>query len=475
MSYSNFIKSAGMDPRSARMISRMLMSGLLIGGAAGIGHTLFNEYENAKHDLRDADDDDTLKVFIRKNKSQDPMAAERVLTNAQKALDADRNRASGTHTSETLTPNEDVTFMEARASVKSANNADMAAVIAALAGGTLSYYTVRQLAENYQKKKYQDRINKAQNLFVQYNQQALDSSKIASDKEAKFLSGPELATGAMKAAPAVLAILSAAATYTALNRQMGNARNAIAPQGPKHIQIIEEDDRAARKRQQGQKEASVENDDWYETYEFLGRQILCDEKRASLCGLAPLINVVAGGSLDLCKEACRRIGFDQMLDIIESEANFQPDAFRKAAALTVLVADPFLGAPVRDLIVTEAADMNPMYKNAGFLPEGSIRSFTKMAAILAVRDRVVEMGLEKRCADLADEVRRMSVEDYDKETAEADKLMNDMFSDANKATINPAGADDQQAVTDDSSGTDMDTTDTNDRVDLDFMGMATPY
>lgn len=476
MNYPDLIKTAGMDPRSARMISRMLLSGILLGGAAGVGHTLFNEYENAKQDLRDADDDDTLKVFVRKNKAQDPTAAQRVLTTAQKALDADRNRAAGTHTSETLTPETDISFMEARASVKEASNSDMMAVLAALAGGSLSYYSIRQLAENYQKKKYQDRINNAQNLFVQYNQQALDNQKISSEKEAKFLSGPELATGALKAAPAVLALLSAAATYTALNRQMGSARKALAPQGPKHIQIIEEDDRTARKRQQSEKEASSEvPDDWYETYEFLGRQILCDEKRASLCGLAPLLNVVAGGSLDLCKEAYRSIGFDDMIDLIEPEATFQPDAFRKAAALTVLVTDPELGSHVRDMIVTEASDMNPLYKNAHVLPKGALRSFTKMAAILAVRDRVTEMGLEKRCADVSDEVRRMKVEDYEQETAEADKLLNGMFSNAQTATIDPAIGEDPQAVTDDSSGTDMDVTDKSDKVDLNFMGMATTY
>lgn len=269
----------------------------------------------------------------------------------------------------------------------------------ALTGGLVSaagtYALVNKLYEALRKKQAQEKLDEAQNIFLEsQGYKKVDKKKKKAEKEeveksasGKGMSASELGVSIPMALPLLMALGSGVVAHKLLNKSFPVKKRE--PQAPKRIEIVDAPVEEEEKDAIIDKEAGIKDTDGLE---FLLRTV--NMTKAASSAVSNLIATTADGRLKDFKKAASVIGFADALDTVKGAAkSVAPDPLTEQIAISCLAKSAAICEQTKLLAAAEFADMYPtFFKAAAQLSEKKKNALYKIACILghAIRSEIAE-------------------------------------------------------------------------------------
>lgn len=304
----------GWSAEGKDMLKSYLLNGLSIGGGAALLTSLINYLRHVSKPKHTSDeDDDTIYVFRNPNA---PM-------------------------NKTASDDEDSTMWERGVSMSGG-----------VASALLGYALVKKLYSKLRAAQAQEELDKAQRIFL--NESGYEvADKKGLKKNASFKDTWDKATGAVMAAPILLALGSAMATNAILESKYP-AKSDKKVKAPKRIKIIDkpEDD-----QDEYMKMASAEIEE--EARELVMRTATLNPVENS--DFNDLLAACANGRHEEIKKVAQAIGFGPALSIVKGASAHPVSELNKHIAIGWLAKDPYMGPSSSLLAAGEFVEQYPNY------------------------------------------------------------------------------------------------------------------
>lgn len=270
----------------------------------------------------------------------------------------------------------------------------------ALTGGVVSaagtYALVNKLYEMLRKKQAQDKLDEAQNIFLEsQGYKKLDKKKEKEEEtteksaSGKGMSMSELGVSIPLALPLLMALGSGVVAHKMLNKSFPIKKKEVT--GPRRIEIVDAPKVEEKKEEEEDilKEAGVTDMDGYE---FLLRTVNMAKSASST--VSNLIATAADGRFKDFKKAASTIGFVNALDTVKGASKaVSADPLTEQLAITYVAKSASTGEQTKLLAAAEFADIYPtFFKMASSLSDTQQEYLYKIACILghAIRSEIAE-------------------------------------------------------------------------------------
>lgn len=341
------MSSSILSQRDKDLVRNYLIGGAATGGGVALATALVNYLRHLKDDADESDDDDdTIKIY-----KQAPQEKVAMTLGGPLALTGGIVSAAGT------------------------------------------YALVNKLYEALRKKQAQDKLDEAQNIFLEsQGYKKLDKNKKTSDEEkeseksasaGKGMSTSELGISIPLALPILMALGSGVVAHKLLNKSFPIKKKDV--QSPKRIEIVD----APVEEEEIDKSAGITDTDGFE---FLLRTI--NMTKAASSDVSNLIATAADGRLKDFKNTAGVIGFADALDTVKGASSaLDVDPLTEQIAISCLAKSASVGAQTGLLAAAEFADLYPaFFKAASKLSEKKKNALYKIACIFghAIRSEIAE-------------------------------------------------------------------------------------
>lgn len=341
------MSSSILSQRDKDLVRNYLIGGAATGGGVALATALVNYLRHLKDDADESDDDDdTIKIY-----KQAPQEKVAMTLGGPLALTGGIVSAAGT------------------------------------------YALVNKLYEALRKKQAQDKLDEAQNIFLEsQGYKKLDKNKKTSDEEkeseksasaGKGMSTSELGISIPLALPILMALGSGVVAHKLLNKSFPVKKRTV--EAPKRIEIVD----APVEEEEIDKSAGITDTDGFE---FLLRTI--NMTKAASSDVSNLIATAADGRLKDFKNTAGVIGFADALDTVKGASNaLDVDPLTEQIAISCLAKSASVGAQTGLLAAAEFADLYPaFFKAASKLNEKKKNALYKIACIFghAIRSEIAE-------------------------------------------------------------------------------------
>lgn len=341
--------SSILSQRDKDLVSNYLLGGAATGGGLALATALVNYLRHLKDEDHSEEDDDTIKIY------------------------------------------------------KSAPQEKVAMTLGgplALTGGVVSavgtYALVNKLYEMLRKKQAQEKLDAAQNIFLEsQGYKKVDNKKKKESDEGeeksasvgKGMSLSELGVSIPLALPLLMALGSGVVAHKMLNKSFPIERKKV--QAPKRIEIVDAPEEEKEKEDLLDKEAGINDTD---AYEMLLRSISMSKSATS--DVNNLIATTADGRLKDFKKTASVIGYVDALDTVKGAAKaVEMDSLTEQLAISCLAKSAAVSEQTKLLAAAEFADIYPnFYKMAASMTERQQNALYKIASIFghAIRSEIAE-------------------------------------------------------------------------------------
>jgi hypothetical protein len=346
--------SSILSQRDKDLVSNYLLGGAAAGGGLALATALVNYLKHLKDEQDESeDDDDTIKIY-----KQAPQEKVAMTLGGPLAITGGLVSAAGT------------------------------------------YALVNKLYEALRKKQAQDKLDEAQNIFLEtqgYKKVDKQKNKKEEKKEeteksasGKAMSASELGVSIPLALPLIMALGSGVVAHKLLNKSF--PVKSREPQAPKRIEIVDApqpEEEEKEKESLLDKEAGITDADGFE---FLLRTI--HMTKAASSDVSNLIATAADGRLKDFRKVANVLGFADALDTVKGAAkSIYADPLTEQLAISCLAKSASVGEQTKLLAAAEFADMYPtFFKTASQLSEKKKNALYKIACILghAIRSEIAE-------------------------------------------------------------------------------------
>lgn len=348
--------SSLLSQRDKDLVSNYLLGGAATGGGLALATALVNYLKHLKDEQSSDQDDDTIRIYKEKPQEKVAMTLGGPL---------------------------------------------------ALAGGVVSaagtYALVNKLYEMYRKKKAQEELDAAQDIFLgiqgykklkdkEDSEEESSEEKSASIKQAgdgKGMSASELGISIPLALPLLMALGSGVVAHKMLNKSFPIKKKTV--QAPKRIEIVDAPAEETKTEEDLLKDAGVTDNDGYE---LLVRTISMSKSATS--DIKNMLATIGDGRLKDFKKAASMLGFDGALDTIKgASANISMEPLREQLAISCLTKSASVGEQSKLLAAAEFADIYPnFFKMAASLNEVKQEALYKIACLFghAIRSEIAEQA-----------------------------------------------------------------------------------
>lgn len=340
--------SSILSQRDKDLVSNYLLGGAAAGGSLALATALVNYLRHLKNEKDDSeDDDDTLKIY-----KQAPQEKVAMTLGGPLAITGGLVSAAGT------------------------------------------YALVNKLYEALRKKQAQEKLDEAQNIFLESQGYKKVDKKKEEEKEeteksaatGKPMSTSELGVSIPLALPLLMALGSGVVAHKLLNKSFPTKKKE--PQAPKRIEIVDAPEKE-KEEESIDKEAGITDTDGFE---FLLRTINMTKSASS--DVSNLIATTADGRLKDFRKAASVLGFADALDTVKGSAkSISIDPLTEQLAISCIAKSASIGEQAKLLAAAEFADMYPtFFKTAAQLSEKKKNALYKIACILghAIRSEIAE-------------------------------------------------------------------------------------
>lgn len=341
--------SSILSQRDKDLVSNYLLGGAATGGGLALATALVNYLRHLKDEDHSEEDDDTIKIY------------------------------------------------------KSAPQEKVAMTLGgplALTGGVVSavgtYALVNKLYEMLRKKQAQEKLDAAQNIFLEsQGYKKVDNKKKKESEEGeeksasvgKGMSLSELGVSIPLALPLLMALGSGVVAHKMLNKSFPIERKKV--QAPKRIEIVDAPEEEKEKEDLLDKEAGINDTD---AYEMLLRSISMSKVATS--DVNNLIATTADGRLKDFKKTASVLGYVDALDTVKGAAKaVEMDSLTEQLAISCLAKSAAVSEQTKLLAAAEFADIYPnFYKMAASMNERQQNALYKIASIFghAIRSEIAE-------------------------------------------------------------------------------------
>lgn len=341
--------SSILSQRDKDLVSNYLLGGAATGGGLALATALVNYLRHLKDEEHSEEDDDTIKIY------------------------------------------------------KSAPQEKVAMTLGgplALTGGVVSavgtYALVNKLYEMLRKKQAQEKLDAAQNIFLEsQGYKKVDNKKKKESEEGeeksasvgKGMSLSELGVSIPLALPLLMALGSGVVAHKMLNKSFPIERKKV--QAPKRIEIVDAPEEEKEKEDLLDKEAGINDTD---AYEMLLRSISMSKVATS--DVNNLIATTADGRLKDFKKTASVLGYVDALDTVKGAAKaVEMDSLTEQLAISCLAKSAAVSEQTKLLAAAEFADIYPnFYKMATSMNERQQNALYKIASIFghAIRSEIAE-------------------------------------------------------------------------------------
>lgn len=267
----------------------------------------------------------------------------------------------------------------------------------ALTGGLVSaagtYAIVNKLYELLRKQRAQEKLDEAQNIFLESQgykkldkKEKKESEETEKSASGKGMSMSELGISIPLALPLIMALGSGVVAHKLLNKSFPIKKREV--QAPKRIEIVD-----APKEDEEEnlldKEAGINDTDGFE---MLLRTV--DMAKSASSDVSNLIATTADGRLKDFKKAASAIGFADALDTIKGASRaVVAEPLREQLAISCIAKSASVGEQTKLLAAAEFAHLYPsFFKAASRLDARKQNALYKIACIFghAVRSEIAE-------------------------------------------------------------------------------------
>lgn len=267
----------------------------------------------------------------------------------------------------------------------------------ALTGGLVSaagtYAIVNKLYELLRKQRAQEKLDEAQNIFLESQgykkldkKEKKESEETEKSASGKSMSMSELGISIPLALPLIMALGSGVVAHKLLNKSFPIKKREV--QAPKRIEIVD-----APKEDEEEnlldKEAGINDTDGFE---MLLRTV--DMAKSASSDVSNLIATTADGRLKDFKKAASAIGFADALDTIKGASRaVVAEPLREQLAISCIAKSASVGEQTKLLAAAEFAHLYPsFFKAASRLDARKQNALYKIACIFghAVRSEIAE-------------------------------------------------------------------------------------
>lgn len=342
------MSSSILSQRDKDLVRNYLIGGAAAGGGVALATALVNYLRHLKDDADESDDDDdTIKIY-----KQAPQEKVAMTLGGPLALTGGIVSAAGT------------------------------------------YALVNKLYEALRKKQAQDKLDEAQNIFLEtQGYKKLDKKKKPSKEEeeseksasaGKGMSASELGISIPLALPILMALGSGVVAHKLLNKSFPIKKKDV--QSPKRIEIV---DAPVEEEEELDKSAGITDTDGFE---FLLRTI--NMTKAASSDVSNLIATAADGRLKDFRNTAGMIGFADALDTVKgASSSLDVDPLTEQIAISCIAKSAAVGAQTELLAASEFAELYPaFFKAASNLSEKKKNALYKIACIFghAIRSEIAE-------------------------------------------------------------------------------------
>ena len=343
------MSSSILSQRDKDLVRNYLIGGAATGGGVALATALVNYLRHLKDDADESDDDDdTIKIY-----KQAPQEKVAMTLGGPLALTGGIVSAAGT------------------------------------------YALVNKLYEALRKKQAQDKLDEAQNIFLEsQGYKKLDKKKKPAKEEeeseksasaGKGMSASELGISIPLALPILMALGSGVVAHKLLNKSFPVKKRSV--EAPKRIEIV--DAPVNEEEEAIDKSAGISDTDGFE---FLLRTI--NMTKAASSDISNLIATAADGRFKDFRKAASVIGFADALDTVKGAAKaIDIEPLTEQLAISCLAKSASVGAQTKLLAAAEFAELYPaFFKAAANLSKKKQNALYKIACIFghAIRSEIAE-------------------------------------------------------------------------------------
>lgn len=340
--------SSILSQRDKDLVSNYLLGGAAAGGGLALATALVNYLRHLKNENESEDDDDTIKIY--KEAPQEKVA---MTLGGPLALTGGVVSAAGT------------------------------------------YALVNKLYEMLRKKQAQEKLDEAQNIFLESQGYKKVPKKKKEDKaeeeeteksaSGKSMSMSELGVSIPLALPLLMALGSGVVAHKMLNKSFPVAKKEV--QAPKRIEIVDAPEEEEENNLD--KEAGITDTDGFE---MLLRTI--SMSKCATSDIKNLIATTADGRLGTFKKTAGMIGYADALDTVKgADKAIDADPLTEQLAISCLAKSASVGEQTKLLAAAEFADIYPnFYKMAASMSDKKQNALYKIACIFghAIRSEIAE-------------------------------------------------------------------------------------
>lgn len=340
--------SSILSQRDKDLVSNYLIGGAATGGSIALATALVNYLRHLKNEADESDDDDdTIRIY-----KQGPQEKVAMTLGGPLAITGGLVSAAGT------------------------------------------YALVNKLYEMLRKKQAQDKLDEAQNIFLEsQGYKKVDKKKKEKDADSgteksasgKGMSVSELGVSIPLALPLLMALGSGVVAHKLLNKSFPVKKREV--QAPKRIEIV--DTPPAEEEEELDKAAGITDTDGFE---FLLHTI--SMTKAASSDISNLIAMTADGRLKDFKKVAGMLGFADALDTVKgAAASVEIGPLTEQMAISCLAKSASVGEQTKLLAAAEFADLYPtFFKAAANLSDKKKNALYKIACILghAIRSEIAE-------------------------------------------------------------------------------------
>lgn len=339
--------SSILSQRDKDLVSNYLIGGAAAGGGLALATALINYLKHLKDEKEDSEeDDDTLKIY-----RQAPQEKVAMTLGGPLALTGGLVSAAGT------------------------------------------YALVNKLYEMLRKKQAQEKLDEAQNIFLESQGYKKAPKKDKKDEEeteksasGKGMSVSELGVSIPLALPILMALGSGVVAHKLLNKSFPVKKRKV--EAPKRIEIVD----APESEEEEEEIAKVAGITDTDGFEFLLRTVNMTKSASS--DVSNLIATIADGRIGDFKKVASTIGFADALDTVKGASSaIAAEPLTEQIAISCLAKSASIGEQTKLLAAAEFADLYPsFFKAASKLDEKKQNALYKIACILghAIRSEIAE-------------------------------------------------------------------------------------